>query len=75
MTFTWQSESIEDNYYVSITQDADSNILDVQAWECDRYGLCLHKLNEHSYYKDDMKKAKATYRRYVRRCKALLNET
>ena len=71
MTFTWQSESIEDDvgngYYVSITQDAYSNILDVQAWKCDKYGLCKVKLNEYSYHKNDMAKAKATYRRYVRK--------
>ena len=72
MTFTWQSEVIEHeqkSFYVAITQDAYSNVLNVTAWDCDGYGLCHHKLNECSYHKDDIKKAKATYRRYINKCK------
>lgn len=72
MTFAWQSEIVgQDEYYISITQDAYSNLLSVQAWRCDGYGICQHKINESTYHKDDMKKAKATFRRYVRKCKEL----
>lgn len=68
MTFTlFDKEVLQGKYYVSITQDAHSNMVKVQAWECDRYGLATHLINEHSYHKDEMGKAKATFRRYVKK--------
>lgn len=76
MTFTWQSQEVaQGKYYVSITQDKDSNILKVQAWECDGYGLAQHLINEYSYHKDEMGKAKATFRRYVKKLSKLESKT